>query len=280
MPMVLRVSDQAVLARTKNFTILPASKEGLGIALDYGAVQSEAEEIDQQAEDGRDELLELPPSLPSRKSNKRKPARKIFQVDDFEIDPPTFPDQPSSAKRPRFDAPTSKPARKTGVKAHPAASNGRTGKGKAPARIRTQTTSLHQIDEEEDYDLYPGTRLCELGLPKSINKLLTECSIITLEDLRNAIKGDTSFFDAGTDIPVEDFLSFMQTKLSQYATGSIGFQYDFNRMHESGRAETDDGNDNQQEDTRDHKNAFINNCFTILKAGRVLTRALRAVEWE
>lgn len=113
-----------------------------------------------------------------------------------------------------------------------------------------------------------------------MDKLLDELSIYTLAELREAIKGDNGYFRDGTDIPVEDFLSFMQTKLHHHARGSIGFQYDFNRK--SGQAEQN-GDDDDEVDPAEvrerEKKDFVNDCVTILKTGRVLTRALRAVHW-
>lgn len=277
-----------MLAKTRNFTMLPVPKEGLTIAGNQGGSRAGQEEVEDPEEEEEEQELPIPRlSVPARKSSKRKSsARTVFQVDDWEIGPSPSPelafndDQPSPPKKTRFTAATSVSSSKRNLRARTLASSSRAAKGKSAFRRGSQAAALQRIEEE--YDLEPHTLISDLNLPDSVNKVLTECSIFTLEDLRNAIKGDNSYFSEGTDIPVEDFLSFMQIKLSHFAKGNIGFQYDFNRENDNG---ANGGNtledDEDQEDMGDRiKRGYINDCLTILKAGRVLTRALRAVQWH
>lgn len=235
--------------------------------------------------------------LPQRRQSKRKAAVRpnpIFHLEDDHFRPSspelygdvspnkrlrTLPNGTSTARASASRAPfsTSRPKSRAGVlRAGPS-------KGKAPARKAVNPEEAFR----EEHDLHPATGIADLNLSQSIEELLDECSIHTLADLRNAIRGDNSFFQEGTDVPVEDFLSFMQNKLHNYARGHIGFQYDFNKKHGSGNApegeDLDIENEDEEHDTLekdgDDKHRFVNNCITILRAGRVLTRALCAVQW-
>lgn len=126
---------------------------------------------------------------------------------------------------------------------------------------------------QASHDLQPETPISELNLDEAIETLLDECEIKTLEDLRDATRGDTNYFDSGTDIPLEDFLSFMQQRLHHYARGTKGFQYDWNREDQDLDAEEA----SLEEQAR--KSKFLQDGVKILRASRVLARALRAIQW-
>jgi hypothetical protein len=235
--------------------------------------------------------------LPQRRQSKRKAAVRpnpIFRMDDDDLGPPSpeLYGDVSPNKRPRTSTHGASTARSSTNHAPSSTSRagGRAGlpksvtsKGKAPGKRAINGQQAFR----EEYDLRPATQIADLNLPQSVEELLDECSIQTLADLRIAVRGDDSFFNEGTDIPVEDFLSFMQNKLHNYARGHVGFQYGFNKKNGCGNAQEgedlDIGNEDEEDDTlekdEDDKNRFVNNCITILRAGRVLTRALRAVQW-